>query len=91
MTEIMPIGLLKWRLDYARSSKEPPGGIFLAIKNQFSELVKSDLAEILNGIYDFRNQYLAHQEKVLNEAEIAHKELITWVDGSSKLCGLAQT
>jgi len=84
---IMPIGLLKWCLEYASSPKVAPGGVFLAIKDKFFDLAKGGLTETLNNIYDFRNQYIAHQEKELNDIDLARSSLTGWIDGLFVLCG----
>ncbi len=39
---VMPMGLLKWCLDYAKNPKTPPGGIFSAIKAAFIDAAKTD-------------------------------------------------
>ncbi len=53
---IMPMGLLKWCLDYAKNPKTPPGGIFSAVKAAFVEAAKTDLPDAVDRIYSFRNE-----------------------------------
>ncbi|MBM4301884.1 MAG: hypothetical protein FJ121_10240 [Deltaproteobacteria bacterium] len=37
------------------------------------------------GINDFRNTYVAHQEKELTDAGLAEKELRSWINGLKTL------
>jgi len=78
---IMPIGLLKWCLEYARSPKVSPGGIFLAIKAKFEGADKKDLFDTVDKIYSFRNEYIAHQEKELDDGNTAKQAMSEWING----------
>ncbi|MBP8625018.1 MAG: DEAD/DEAH box helicase family protein [Methanothrix sp.] len=73
---IMPIGLLKWCLEYAKSPKVPPGGVFSATKAKFEGQAKTELFDIVDKIYTFRNEYIAHQEKELDEIDTAKQGTI---------------
>lgn len=76
---VMPIGLLKWCMEYARASKRGLGGVFHAVKERFADVAKSDLTELLARVYDFRNQYVAHQKEELKDAEQTRKAMREWV------------
>lgn len=85
---VMPIGLLKWCLEYAQSPKVPPGGIFLAIKSRFDDGAKSGLLEAVDKIYSFRNEYIAHQEKDLDDKTRAKQAMEDWIQGLKRICGI---
>ena len=57
---VMPMGLLKWCLEYAKSPKTPPLGIFSAVKANFMGAAKTELLDLVDKIYSFRNEYIAH-------------------------------
>jgi type III restriction enzyme len=78
---VMPMGLLKWCLEYATSPKTPPGGIFSAVKIKFEAAARADLLDIVNNIYSFRNEYIAHQEKELDDENIAKQAMNDWISG----------
>jgi type III restriction enzyme len=78
---LMPIGLLQWCLEYARQSTHEAAGIFGAVKEKFAQAAKTDLQETVGRIYDFRNQYVAHQDKELSDAEATRQALGEWTRG----------
>jgi type III restriction enzyme len=78
---VMPIGLLKWCLEYAQSPKVSPGGIFSVIKAKFGSSSKSGLLEIIDRVYSFRNTYIAHQEKELVDRSIVEEAMNDWISG----------
>jgi type III restriction enzyme len=82
---VMPMGLLKWCLEYAKSPKTPPGGIFSAIKTQFEDAARTDLLDTVNTIYSFRNEYIAHQEKELDDKDLAKRAMNDWISGLRRL------
>jgi len=84
---IMPIGLLKWCLEYAKSPKVPPGGIFSAIKAKFEGPEKKDILDTINKIYSFRNEYIAHQEKELDDMNTAKGAVDDWIKGLIQISG----
>jgi hypothetical protein len=57
---IASMGLLKWCLEYAKSPKTPPLGIFSAVKANFMSAAKTELLDLVDKIYSFRNEYIAH-------------------------------
>lgn len=81
---LMPIGLLKFCLEYSQGDYNI-GGVFEAVKKRFSKFNESDLYDTVKNIYDFRNSYIAHQEKELTDINLARKGLITWILGICKI------
>lgn len=77
---IMPIGVLKFCLEYARSSPDGIKGVFDSIRRRFSDLFGDGLRELLGEVYDFRNTYVAHQEKELKDVGESRKALKKWID-----------
>jgi len=76
---VMPMGLLKWCLEYAKSPKTPPGGIFSAVKANFEDAAKTGLLDLVDKIYSFRNEYIAHQEKELSDKDAARQAMCDWI------------
>jgi type III restriction enzyme len=81
----MPMGLLKWCLDYAKNPKTPPGGIFSAVKAAFVDAAKTDLLDTVDRIYSFRNEYIAHQEKELVDREVTRQAMRDWISGLRRI------
>ena len=80
----MPIGVLRWALFYAKSPRPDFGGVFSAIRQRMRAIATKEFAEQIAGLNDFRNRYVAHQEKELSDAGIARTGLHSW------LCALAE-
>nr|MDA8088000.1 DEAD/DEAH box helicase family protein [Nitrospiraceae bacterium] len=57
---VMPIGLLKFCLEFVKSS-HAVGGVFEAIKKCFVTYTNNDLPSIVSDSYDLRNAYIAHK------------------------------
>jgi type III restriction enzyme len=85
---LMPIGLLRWALDYARHSRRSVGGVFQAVRQRFSEVAQTDLYELIDRVYSFRNEYIAHQERELSEPAIARQALGEWARGLHRVWSL---
>lgn len=75
---LMPTGVLKFCLEYAISKKESPPGIFRLVRTRFSDLAGTDLRNLITKVYDFRNTYIAHEKKDLNQREETREALRTW-------------
>jgi len=82
---LWPSGLLLFCLEYSRTSKYDVGGIFDAIKQTFSKFNETDLYAIVKAMTDFRNSYIAHQDKELTDIKIAKEGLAHWVHGICKI------
>ena len=87
----MPMGLLKWCLEYAKNPKVPPGGVFIAVKTRFEDLAKTELLDTVGKIYSFRNEYIAHQEKDLDDKDEAKQVLKDWIKGLDLILGAEPT
>jgi type III restriction enzyme len=82
---LMPIGLLHWCLDYTWHSRRIVGGVFQAVKTRFVDAAKTDLYEVIDRIYSFRNEYIAHQERELSDPALARQALCEWVKGLHRI------
>jgi type III restriction enzyme len=78
---VMPLGLLGFCFDYAKQGGLNVGGVFASVEKNFNQFNKSNLAERVAAIRNFRNTYIAHQEKELTNAELAKNELGNWIGG----------
>lgn len=78
---VSPIGLLRSCLDFALNDKTKIGGVFEAVRKKFQVKGGRDILVLVERINEFRNTYIAHQEKELKEAEVAGKELKVWIEG----------
>lgn len=67
------------------SKYDDVGGVFSVIKKQFAHFAKVDLLETVKSIAEFRNNYIAHQEKELTDISIAKSGLAQWVVGLYKI------
>ena len=77
---LMPIGLLRWCLDYARHSQRAIGEIFQSVKTRFAHTAETDIYDIVEQVYTFRNEYIAHQDRELSESDLARKALDRWIN-----------
>ncbi|MCX6842795.1 MAG: DEAD/DEAH box helicase family protein [candidate division WOR-3 bacterium] len=75
---VMPIGLLKWCLEYARGTKRGLAGVFGAVRDGFAEASKTDLTEMVGRVYGFRNRYVAHQKEELTDIDLTRQALAEW-------------
>jgi type III restriction enzyme len=82
---LWPSGLLLFCLDYCQMAKYEVGGVFEAIKKNFAKFNETGLFDTVEAITDFRNNYIAHQEKELTDINIAREGLIAWVMGIYKI------
>ena len=76
---VSPIGLLCFCLDHARRRKGPRG-VFAAVRKGFAECGGADLYEMLQGVNEFRNTFVAHVEERLEDIEAAREALGQWVE-----------
>jgi type III restriction enzyme len=76
---VMPMGLLRWCLEYAKSPRTPPGGVFNAVKMRFAQAAKTNLPDTVERIYSFRNEFIAHQEKELTDLDVARQAMLEWI------------
>lgn len=74
----MPIGLLRWCLEYARGATREIGGVFDAVRRGFAHIASSDLLEVVGRVYDFRNRFVAHQKDELTDADLTRHAIAEW-------------
>jgi type III restriction enzyme len=74
------IGLLRSCLDYALNDTTEIGGVFEALHTQLRFQDGHKLLEAVTRINQFRNTYIAHQEKELTDKNLAEKELKIWIE-----------
>ncbi|NJK70320.1 MAG: hypothetical protein HC941_30845 [Microcoleus sp. SU_5_3] len=79
------IGLLRSCLDYALNDTTKIGGIFEALHTQFRFQGGRKLLETVTRINDFRNTYIAHQEKELIDRNLAEQELKVWIEALHRI------
>ncbi|MEW6110022.1 MAG: DEAD/DEAH box helicase family protein [Nitrospirota bacterium] len=82
---LWPSGLLLFCLEYSRTSKYDVGGVFGAVKQSFSKFNETDLYDTVKAMTDFRNSYVAHQDKELTDIKTAREGLALWVQGLYKV------
>ena len=74
----MPIGVLRWSMNYAKSPRQSFGGIFDTIKKRFAPIASKEFVKQIEKINGFRNTYVAHQEQPLEDVEQARTALKEW-------------
>lgn len=56
------------------------GGVFAAVKDGFKVAGGRAMLAMATEVNDFRNTYVAHQEKELTDAKLAKRQLSAWVE-----------
>ena len=74
------IGLLRSCLDYALNDTTKIGGVFESIHTCMRFQGGRKLLETITRINDFRNTYVAHQERELTDRKLAEQELKIWIE-----------
>jgi type III restriction enzyme len=74
------IGLLRSSLDYALNDTIKLDGVFTALRIQFRFQGGRKLLETITRINDFRNTYIAHQERELTDRILVENELKVWIE-----------
>jgi type III restriction enzyme len=74
------IGLLRSCLDYALNDNTKIGGVFEALHTHLRFQGGRKFLETVTRINDFRNTYVAHQEKELTDRNLAEQELKIWIE-----------
>ena len=78
---VMPLGLLSFCLAYGNQKEHPSGGIFTSVRQKFAGFSDPGFQRMIEDIRDFRNTYVAHQEKELTDREKAKTVLKIWIEG----------
>ena len=77
-TPISPMGHLRFALEIGlKETHESP--IFEALRKGFSGTSAQHLFDVLQGVYNFRNKYIAHQEFETISKELARQQLKQWI------------
>lgn len=82
---VSPLGLLRSCMDFALNDRTNLTGVFASVRSQFRFSGGRDLLASLQGLYDFRNTYVAHQEHELTDAVLAKRELRNWIGTLERL------
>lgn len=77
---ISPIGLLRSCLDFALNDHTRLSGVFEAVREEFRFQGARKMLEVTTRINDFRNTWIAHQERGLTDYKLTKKELLAWVE-----------
>ena len=86
----MPLGLLSFCLAYGQEKSYPIGGVFTSVRERFSRFPDPEFHTLIEEIRDFRNTYVAHQQKDLMDREKAGGALKRWIDGLLQIYRLHQ-
>jgi len=84
---LSPLGLLRSCLDFALNDHTKIGGVFDAVTAKFKVNGPREMLDTVTAINDFRNNYVAHQERELTDGPLAERQLHLWIDGLSALSG----
>ena len=77
--QVMPIGILKFCLEYVASPVDHIRGLFESIRRNFKDLRSAGTLKTLTEVYDFRNRYVAHQERELKDIQETRTALKQWI------------
>lgn len=78
---LWPMGLLSFCMDFGLNGEDRMGGIFDAVKAQFGKGRDKEVYSKIEKINNFRNTYVAHAEKELNNPAAAKEGLRYWLEG----------
>ncbi len=78
---VSPLGLLRNCLEFGVNDPSALGGVFDVVKIHFGGEENRKLLSVVAGINDFRNTWVAHQEKELVDAVLSEQELKRWIGG----------
>lgn len=76
---IMPTGVLRFCLEYSESPVDGIGGLFASIRRNFQDLRGNGLSKLVADVYEFRNTYIAHQDKELKDVKATREALKAWI------------
>lgn len=78
---VSPIGLLRSCMDYALNDNTKLTGVFEAVKKAFRIKGSQQVFEQVQGINNFRNTRVAHQQKPLKDQKETKQALKEWILG----------
>jgi type III restriction enzyme len=86
---VSPFGLLRNCYDYALNDNTKLTGVFEAVKKNFRVEGARAVLDMVNGINDFRNNYVAHHgEGELTDKAMAEQQLKAWIEGLNRLSSI---
>lgn len=74
------IGLLCTCLDFALNDKIILDGVYKAIRDSFRFSGSRKILDRVTALNEFRNTYIAHHQKELNDRRVAERSLKDWVE-----------
>ncbi len=77
---VSPLGLLRSCFLHALIHDTDVGGVFKAVRKEFSKDGDDKVLEIIEKVNEFRNIYVAHSQKELNDGQIAKDNLKHWAN-----------
>ena len=86
----MPIGVLRWSLNYAKSNRPEFDGIIATVKRRFGPIATPSFVGRVKNINAFRNNYIAHQDMELDDLDEAEKGLREWINGLYEIWSIHQ-
>lgn len=86
---LMPIGLLEFCLAYCSTSYDV-GGVFASVRKHFTPLAHAGLHGVIEQVYNFRNEVVAHADGALRDRGAALAGLKQWVDGLLRMSEVMQ-
>jgi type III restriction enzyme len=75
---ISPLGLLRSCFQHALVHDTDVGGVFKAVRKEFSKDGDGKVLETVETVNEFRNTYVAHHNMELNDASVAKENLKRW-------------
>ena len=60
-------------------------GVFEVVRTRFADVSQTDLYSVIDAIYSFRNEYVAHQDRELGDSELAKQALMQWSNGLHRI------
>lgn len=77
---VMPTGVLSFCLGYAKKPEAPLPAIFSSVRRRFGDLARTNLQELVDDMYAFRNTYVAHEKATpVTDAAVASQALARWI------------
>ena len=72
-------------IDWRPQSTRKIGGVFETVRIRFADVSEADLFSMLDTIYSFRNEYVAHQDRELSDPELTKDALQQWASGLHRI------
>jgi type III restriction enzyme len=82
---LSPLGLLRSCLDHALDDSVKIGGVFENVRLRFRSKQAQQLYKTVERMNSFRNTQVVHQQKELNDRQVAQNELKVWIEGTQAI------